>query len=133
MSRIARGCSLFAVAAPILLIASCVADRAYFASNARQRQILKNYFPEVQCDTADFELLEREDGWTDYLYQVRISKSEICLKSLRSALAKRGYVQGTAAEGVSGLQPPGRAISDEQITFDFDRQPGSVIWTRGRT
>jgi hypothetical protein len=120
------------VLSPVLLLGLCAFDRAYFASNYRQRAILRDYYPEVDCSDADFDLVEREDTLLDWRYVVRISGSQTCLQSLRRALLRRGFVNRHDIEPM-GLQPQRQSSQKEVVGFDFDREPGAVYWTRDKT
>ena len=132
MKRLWRGLAIGSVSLPVLLVASCVADRASFASDRRQREILNDYYPDVDCRDAKFELKERSETLQDWYYVVRISGSERCVTSLRRSLARRGFVYRRDLEPFA-LAIPGRSTEDELVSFDFDREPGAVYWARDKT
>ena len=130
--RLLRGLAIGCASLPVLLIAACVADRAYFASEHRQREILEADYTDVDCRDAEFELKERDESLQDWYYVVRISRSEKCLSTLRRSLARRGFIYRRDLDPPA-FAIPGRTREDELVSFDFNRERGAVYWTRDKT
>ena len=120
-------------AATLPLSLSACMDR--FDTDKQQREILRSHYAEVDCGDAHLKVIEREDAIQDWRYVVRIYGSEKCLKSLRLALIRRGYVEEPKTEiaSVHGLQPPKQDTEHEAVAFDFNREPGAIYWTRDKT
>jgi hypothetical protein len=108
-----------------------------FRSAKTQRAQLAEYVPEAKCQKADFHLMERAETLRDYRYVFLISGSAECARSLRSALVARGATRGgvLAADSDGTLSLPGHDEPGKNVvvSFDFDSEPGKVIWTRDKT
>lgn len=109
-----------------LLVAGC-------SAHAADNETLKDYLPEARCATAKFEMIEQEESIQDWRYVARISGSPDCVASLRVALkAKRA--RPSEIPLITGLLLPGHTDTEhEAVAFDFDAEPGAVIWTRDKT
>ena len=109
-------------------------DGLYFGSNFRQREILISYLPDANCSDADFEVLERDEGIQGWGSVVRISDSKTCLESIRQSLARSGAQLLARASMTQGLALPGHLDTEKElVAFDFESQPGAIIWTRSKT
>ena len=111
-----------------------VFDRLQFSSESTQRAFLTHYLPEARCQTAHFDLLEREDSIQDWRYVVRVDGSKDCVESIRSALAARGAAKQPPENAEQGLVLPGFSDHEKELViFNFDAEPSAVIWTRDKT
>lgn len=104
-----------------------VADGIWFASDHRQREILADYVPGARCDKADFEVIERQDLLSDWLYVVRIGGSVECIASIKNELTSMGAISRS-----DGVFLPGHIDPDkEAVSFKFESGT-TVIWTRDK-
>lgn len=136
-SRTLKGCAGLLLLGIVLLLGFCAYSEFDFRSDRKQRAQLAHYIPDAKCDSASFALIERIESFRDYRYVFRIAGSPICTQSLRSALAARGAIRGGifATDSETTLALPGHTKPGKEVvvSFDFDAEPGNVIWTRDKT
>lgn len=116
----------FQVAVVALALAGC-------GGRPADNDTLLAYVPEARCADAKFDMIERSDSIQDWRYVVRISGSPDCVTSLRQSLDAKG---ATASDIplITGLLLPGHTNSEQEaVAFDFEEEPGAVIWTRDKT
>jgi hypothetical protein len=129
--------SLLILAAALLAVAAGAWSYSEYVQRPRdpspyQLTILTERFPEIECAGAEFEFLGKEEALSDYYYEFKMTGSAACVRSLRSALIRRGYRDCRGECTHSGFQLA-YDYSRENQRFKFGADGKSVNWVRDKT